>query len=356
MMLHENQLKLLHHLARFHQLAYEDCLAMLDVDGTGDRTALSYVFRPLTKNRYVSKRKDGCVTILAKGRELFPEVTPLIAAGSGEAGRRRVMEVSRMAALMERHGIYCTDQLPTENKKFCFIPSACWREIASGVLSTTRFTGMLIAGERRLAIYDIGDGKMEWQVRAEGSLFYTKYGRYETRATGMLLMCQKEAKIKAARNIIRQTMWHRRQLLAGSCAERSKPTRWSRSPIKLKAEYRHAYLTTPEELEEDLTAIFGEEEQIRRQRCEAHKCSDPAQGDYEDWPYRYFVNPATDLLKYVYYFAAAKSLNHILETRPEIAMPLRYALCVREKDYPILRMYPDTLELEGTKFYVYQSE
>ena len=42
------------------------------------------------------------------------------------------------------------------------------------------------AKKEKLAVYDIGDGSMEWQVRAEGSLFYTKYGSYETKATGMI--------------------------------------------------------------------------------------------------------------------------------------------------------------------------
>lgn len=105
MKLHKNQIGLLRHLARFQMLAYPDCLEMLDTDHTGDRTALSYAFRPLTKNKYVSRQKDGSVSILAKGRALFPDITPLISAGGGAAERRRVMAVSRMAALMERSGI-----------------------------------------------------------------------------------------------------------------------------------------------------------------------------------------------------------------------------------------------------------
>lgn len=87
MKLHENQLKLVRHLARFTLLEYTDCLDMLNTEGTLERTALSYIFRPLTKNKYISKRKDGCVSILAKGRTLFPEVTPLISAGGGTSER-----------------------------------------------------------------------------------------------------------------------------------------------------------------------------------------------------------------------------------------------------------------------------
>ena len=148
MKLHNNQIGLLRHLARFQMLAYPDCLEMLDTEQTGDRTALSYAFRPLTKNKYVSKQKDGGVSILAKGRALFPDITPLISAGGGAAERRRVMAVSRMAALMERSGIPCFGERRDGDEPY-FIPSACWRNIAHGILSTTRFTGMLMAGMGR---------------------------------------------------------------------------------------------------------------------------------------------------------------------------------------------------------------
>lgn len=42
-------------------------------------------------------------------------------------------------------------------------------------------------------------------------------------------------------------MWSRRRLLSDICLERNKPTCWSRSPIKLRAQYEHVYLTTPKE-------------------------------------------------------------------------------------------------------------
>lgn len=61
MKLHEDQLELLRHLARFHLLSYPDCLDLLDTEGTGDRTALSYAFRPLTKTGMsLSERAAAC--------------------------------------------------------------------------------------------------------------------------------------------------------------------------------------------------------------------------------------------------------------------------------------------------------
>lgn len=91
--------------------------------------------------------------------------------------------------------------------KPCFISSACWRNIAPGILSATRFVGILLMEKKRLAVCDIGDEKMEWQIRAEGSLFYTRYGSYEARAAGMLLVCHEKPREQIAENNIRQTMW-----------------------------------------------------------------------------------------------------------------------------------------------------
>lgn len=167
-MLNENQLKLLRHLSRFNLLDYPSCLDRLNNDGGSDRTALSYAFRLLTKNRYVSKDKRGCVSILAKGRALFPELEPLLSAGGGEQTRQRIMEVSRMAALMERSGILVSADRQEWEAPY-FIPSACWRRIAPGILSTTRFTGMLMAGKHRLAVYDIG-GRRNGVAGARGGL------------------------------------------------------------------------------------------------------------------------------------------------------------------------------------------
>ncbi len=79
------------------------------------------------------------------------------------------------------------------------------------------------------------------------------------------------------------------------------------------------------------------------------------QGDIERWPYRYFVNPACALLKYVYFFSAAKELLKLLED-PSVQTPLRYAICYDKGDIGILRMYPDVIEIEGMQFYEYGSE
>ena len=258
MKLHQNQLDLIRHLVRFQMLDYQSCLDFLDIEKTGDRTAMSYAFRPLTKYGYLIKHKDGTVLTTAKGRQLFPEENPLISAGGGASERLRIKQVSRVAMLMERNGIPCFDSLQEEEDTY-FIPSACWRRIASGILSTTRFAGMLIAGKKHLAVYDIGDGHMEWQARAEGSLFYLRFHEPKSYTSGMIMICNSEERNEIAANIIRQTMWSRRQLLSDSYAERKHPVRWSSAPIKLKAQYQHVYLMTPDDIQESLSQIKIEE-------------------------------------------------------------------------------------------------
>ena len=55
MSLQKNQLILIRHLIRYNVLDYESCLELLDIDNTGDKIAISYMFRPLTKYNYISK-------------------------------------------------------------------------------------------------------------------------------------------------------------------------------------------------------------------------------------------------------------------------------------------------------------
>jgi len=158
-----------------------------------------------------------------------------------------------------------------------------------------------------------------------------------------------------AENIIRQTMWHRRRLLSSRCVERNKPARWSRSPIRLRSQYEHVYLTTPKRLNKSLQTIWDEESYIEEVLEDGTRFKDSMQGDIERWPYRYFINPACDLLKYVYFFSEAKELLMLLEN-PIVQTPLRYAICYDEGDVNILGMYPDVIEIEGMQFYEYRSE
>ena len=274
----DNQEMLIRHLIRFHILDYESCLQVLDTENTGDKVALSYVFRPLTKQKYITKDKNGIVSILKKGKELFPDEEPLISIGGGKQNQKRILQVSRVAAMLEKVGVEITGERYDMDEPQ-FIPSARWREIAPGILSTTRFAGMLLAYGKKYAVYDIGDGTVEWQVRAETSLFYRKYGSYETRADGMILICNNGMREEVAKKIIRQTMWSRKTLLKERYAETNKPIRYSRSPIKLRTQYRRVYLTTPSRLSVSLRRIYEEDETIASTFPDEEVCYDRKYGD-----------------------------------------------------------------------------
>ena len=351
--MHEIQEKLIKHLCLYNVLDYESCLYLLDPYELFTPVERSYIFRPLTRQGYLKKRQDGSVTILAKGRSLFPDIKPLVTTGGDKQNLERVMQVSRMAMLLAEIDVPSFGEL-CDFSWLHFIPSACWRNIAPGILSTTRFLGMLIIfGGRRYAVYDIGDGHMEWQSRAEDSLFNTKHGGYETRADGMLFVCSDEKRIEIAHHIIRQTMWYRKQLLKTTHTERDKPVRWSRAPIRMKANYRHVYLTTYKTLRQSIMRIHGENTTNPLFCVGAERLTNPAQGDYENWPYRYFCNPACDLLKFANFFSVAKDTMQLHKSMPHIPKEPYYAVCIKPEDRPILEMYSDVMNMEGLKIYEY---
>lgn len=352
MKLHENQLNLIRHLIRFNILSYEDCLSFLDTENSGDMIAMSYAFRPLTKNRYVVKNRDGVVAVLQKGRELFPDEFPLISVATHGKSRLRVMQVSKVCMWMEKIGVPVSgERLDTEEPYF--IPSARWRDIAKGILSTTRFAGMLIAYDKKYAVYDIGDGTMEWQLRAESSLFYYKYGTFETKADGMIMICDDGKRNEIAKQIIRQTMWARKALLKDSYAETDKPVRYSRAPIKLRTQYGHVYLTTPQMLSDSLDMIYDEDYYISTAVEGALRMNTPKLGDIEVYPKRYFINPAFDILKLVYFFSKVKA--DIDSAENGYASPIEYYLYVCQEDLEVVKMYPDVYKAKGVTICVYQS-
>jgi len=233
------------------------------------------------------------------------------------------------------------------------IPSACWRKIGKGILSTTRFAGMLVAYDKRYAVYDIGDGTMEWQLRAESSLFYYKYGSFETKADGMILICDDGNRDEIARQIIRQTMWSRKMLLKDRYAETDKPVRYSKSPIKLRTQYEHVYLTTPNTLSKSLDRIYDEEYYIEKGVKGAQRLREPKLGDVELYPNRYYLNPAFDILKLVYFFSEVK--GRLDDPMDGYVSPIVYFMVVYPEDLEVARMYPDVNEAKGVNIRVYRS-
>ena len=150
------------------------------------------------------------------------------------------------------------------------------------------------------------------------------------------------------------------QLLKEHCAERNRPTRWSRSPIRLRTQYKHVYLTTRSQMERSIIRIYREKCAIQIQREEAgieKYVSIPAEADVELWPRRLFFNAATDLLKYVRFFAAVKDdiyMRENVERFQGFKGDVQYELRFRTEDDAIAHMYPDVNEAEGAVFHVYR--
>ena len=90
--------------------------------------------------------------------------------------------------------------------------------------------------------------------------------------------------------------------------ETDKPVRYSRSPIKLRTQYKHVYLTTPSRLSVSLQRIYEDDEAIDTSMPGAERMYDRSRGDVSCGKIRYFYNYACDILKFVYFFSAVKSI------------------------------------------------
>ena len=246
-MLSVGQINLLVHLKRFAVADQETCLLVLDSTKTQNKDKLLYSLRPLVKNGYTSRRADDLYGLLRKGAELVLHIKPILTAGGDVSGRKRVAEVSHMAALLGWNGIPTYASIPPGGQNG-FIPSAIWRTLRHGLISTTRFLGVLIYSELQLAVYHIGNGDYDWQLRAECSLHYLGYGSPGTVLSGILLVCDDGCAVEIGKHIIRRTLWGRKTLLKRGYDSNSKPVKYAKMPIRLRAEYRHVYLAEQSEI------------------------------------------------------------------------------------------------------------
>ena len=329
-------------MCEYETLDYQNCLLSLNAV---NKTAASYAFRPLTKHKYISKHKDNSVHILAKGRALFSEVKPLVTLGGGS--KQRINSISRAAMFLRLKGFESITK-PDLSRNAYFIPSAYWRNVRDGILSTVKFTGMLCVNELRLVVYDIGDGVMDWQIRAERSLFYPRYGEaFKTTATGILLICDEDKRIEVAKRIIRETMWHRKRLIVNeSYEELHRPVKYSKAPIRLAHYYERVFLTTPDRINKTLSDIREEQKCIKKYRGNVdYSNHNDKNCDFYAGSQRIYVNLTTDLLKYVYFFTQVKDDYESGRTN--------YSLITQTEDMPIAEMYPKLLEMEGWEVHEY---
>lgn len=262
-MLNAKQINLLAHLKRFAVADQDTCVLALDSDKTQNKDKLLYTLRPLVKNEYISRRSDELYGLLHKGTELVSTIKPIITAGGDTGSRKRVVEVSHMAALLGWHKIPTVTSIPPDGQNG-FIPSAIWRTLRNGIISTTHFLGVLFYNDLRLAVYHIGNGDYDWQLRPECSLHFSHYDEYGLRLTGILLVCNDGCGVNVGKQIIRRTLWERDTLLKRSYCQNTRPVRYSTSPVRVRADYKHAFLAEEHEIPDVLRMAERDETSFER--------------------------------------------------------------------------------------------
>ena len=105
-----------------------------------------------------------------------------------------------------------------------------------------------------------------------------------------------------------------------------------------------------------MSEIWAEDAYINDLLDGGTRSNEPRLGDIERWPKRLFVNPATDLLKYVYFFAAVMECASPEDLQNRYAPRLQYELYIQPQDEEILKMYPEVFQMEEVEIYLYQSE
>lgn len=334
-MLTDEQNALLFHLSEYQVANKDTCYIVMRYMPNEYRKA-SYALRPLMRYDYITQRADGLYSITHKGRKVIDlhGQKCIVSCGGDIDSRRRVAYISKTAALLSIFGVWTIDSLSMIRmlpKNTCgFIPSPNWRKIRNGIISTTRFAGILLTKDMRLVVYHIGDGNMEWQTYAERSLFFETYGKQENRATGMLLICDDGKGTDIAKEIIKHTLWRDKTLIKSwnvFIFESDKKREFSKSPIQLHSQYNKVYLTEQSEIAAAIKNVLNENAQIRelREKLGGERRGDPQGPNFEVYPHRYFVNPANDLLRSIYMIRELRRFGDSEEVSYHAYLPEKYA-------------------------------
>ena len=326
-MLKIEQVRLLVHLKQYSVANKEIC--EMFADGCS--------LRPMLRYRYISYG-NGIYRLLKKGFEMTEHIQPLITVSGNTEVIERALKTSRLAAIFANLGIQSAGVL----RENVFIPSNKWREIRDGITSTARFNGMLCYRGMRLAVYDIGDGDMEWQKFAEGSLFFRKYGTYENRATGMLMVCDGDP-VCIAETILRYTISKRKELLKRTKLETDKKWAYSLKPICVKENYEKVYITDKNNIAETLRLAECEQEFLEYFIDSLQGKNAARDGyDIDVHPSRYFVNPQGDLLKFAKLYDTVKNMVefHKSETAKQFPGPdIKYHVLVSKRFERLAKLY-----------------
>ena len=100
---------------------------------------------------------------------------------------------------------------------------------------------------------------------------------------------------------------------------------------------------------------YEEDEIIASTIPDAEICYDRSCGDVQVWPMWYYINPAYDLLKFVYFFSEAKSHLQRKDDNSNLSPKIEFTIVLHQEDKRILKMYPDVYGSKRVKVLVYRS-
>ena len=76
-------------------------------------------------------------------------------------------------------------------------------------------------------------------------------------------------------------------------------------------------------------------------------------GELRNLGYKYYLNPAFDILKLVHFFAEVK--DDLDMAQDGYVSPIEYFMVVYPEDLEVAQMYPDVNEAKGVNIRVYRS-
>ena len=293
------QLKLLTLIKQYGFVYVDTCLRIISKDEIST----------LLRLKYVSKN-NNILSLLQKGNEMMEYIKKLVVVGGNNKSKEKAAKTANVAAILMMNNIPSIDRLPIRDEN-AFVPSNIWRKYRTCIISTSRFLGVLQYNNKRIVVYDVGNGVFAWQGYAEYSHFFRTYGEHETKADAMLIVCNDGMGLKVAENIVRHTIWKRKILIKDNMGyEISKPHKYSRAEITVRTDYDIALFCEQSEVMEILTAysnkkydvIFFREDSVNR--C------------------RYISNLHNDLLLYVRAIVEANDMHPYWQYY--ISLPERY--------------------------------
>ncbi len=150
--------------------------------------------RRLIADKKLNYRTDELYSLKKKVIDTYFDIEPYYTVNGNPSVRKRLAEVSRIAASMFAKGAaynYYQDRIS-------FACSTVWKALNPAVSSTSRFAGVLNLCKERYAVYDVSDEFLSWHLHAEESLFTETPPERKLSLDGVIMLTTK--------NVLEQTI------------------------------------------------------------------------------------------------------------------------------------------------------